>query len=72
MSFRAWLAACGLALALGTLIGWSARVVTTGDRYIRALAERHEAERRFWNRKAEQIINENDIERRKKEWHGKK
>lgn len=66
MSPRAWLAACALAACFGGIAGWSARVATADHRYVRALAEKHEAESRYWNRKTDQIINESELERRKK------
>lgn len=67
MSPRAWAAACLLAAFFGGIVGWSARVATADHRYIRALAEKHESESRYWSRKTDQIINENEIERRKRD-----
>ena len=58
MSARAWLAACLLAAIFGGVIGWSARVLTADHRYIRALAERHEAESDYYTRQAGEIIAE--------------
>lgn len=63
MSGRAWLAACLLAIFIGGVIGWGARACTADHRYIRALAQRHEAEASYWlNKINEQIqINKGDI-----------
>lgn len=59
MTVRAWLVACTLALGFGGLLGWADRVHTADDRYIRALAERHEAEARFFNLKTAELIQQN-------------
>lgn len=59
MSARAWLLVCLLALFFGGLIGWAARAHTADHRYIKALAERHEAEARFFNRKTDEMIQQN-------------
>lgn len=69
MSTRAWLALVGLAAVLGGIGGWSLRVSTVSDRYIRSLAEYHEANKRFWDTKTAEILTNNtlDIERRKKQ-----
>ncbi len=67
MTRQSWLAACALAGCFGIIAGWSARVATADHRYVRALAEKHESEALYWNRKTDQIINENEIERRKRD-----
>ena len=66
MSPRAWLAFAACVFALGTVIGWSARLTTTSDRYLRALAERHEAYDRYLNTQADFIITNNTLERNKR------
>lgn len=60
MSSRAWLALAGIALALGSVFGWAARVHTSGDRYLIAVVERNEAEKRFFDKKLDQMIRENE------------
>ncbi|MDA8412991.1 MAG: hypothetical protein M0023_04295 [Desulfobacteraceae bacterium] len=60
MTARAWLALCATAMILGALIGWSARTITTGDRYIRSLAEKHEATASYFNTKLDTMIQENE------------
>lgn len=59
MTIYAWFTALLLAAFFGGLIGWSARVHTQGDRYIRALAERHEAEASYFINKLDISIQEN-------------
>lgn len=66
MSDRAWLALVAIALLLGGIAGWSLRISTTGDRYIRALAEQHEARSRYWDIQANDIITNNTLERNKR------
>lgn len=70
MSARAWLAFAGMSLVLGLIIGWSVRVTTTSDRYIRSLAEKHEAAARYWDTQANNIITNNTLERKRRD--GKK
>jgi len=59
-----------LALLLGVLIGWSTRVNYSKDRYIQALAEKHEATARYWEAQTHDIITNNSLERNKRD--GKK
>lgn len=66
MSPRAWLAFAACVFVLGTVIGWSARLATTSDRYLRALAERHEAYDRYLNTQADFIITNNTLERNRR------
>lgn len=56
MTARSWLALCCCFLVFGALIGWAARATTTGDRYVRSLAERHEATTQFYNERTDQLI----------------
>lgn len=65
--WQVW-AALLFALAAGVIIGWGVRVNYSKDRYIQALAERHEAERTYWSKKTDDIITNNTLEteRRKK------
>ena len=58
MTAQAWFMALLLAAFFGGLIGWSARVHTQGDRYIRSLAERHEGEASYWLTKLDNEIQE--------------
>lgn len=51
---------------LGTACGWCARTVATYDTYIRALAEKHVADQQYWSRRSAQIINDNELERKKR------
>lgn len=60
VSPRAWLALAGLALVFGSVSGWAARAHTSGDRYLIALVERNEAEKRFFDKKLDQMIRENE------------
>jgi len=57
-----------LTLLIGLAIGYSARVNYSKDRYIQALAERHEAEASYWSKKTNEIITNNtlEVERRKR------
>lgn len=66
MSPRAWLAFTATALCLGLVIGWSARVNTQTDRYVRSLAEKHEAMARYWDAQANDIITNNTLERNRR------
>ncbi len=66
MSPRAWLAFAACAFLMGGVFGWSARLATTSDRYLRALAERHEAYDRYLNTQADFIITNNTLERNKR------
>lgn len=68
MSPRAWLAFCGIILFLGIISGWTARTVTADHRYIRALAERHEAEGSYFQARYDETIHENhsDISKERK------
>lgn len=70
MSPRAWLAFVAIAFALGGVAGWSLRISTAGDRYIRALAEKHESSARYWDTKTNEILTNNTLERKKRD--GKK
>lgn len=56
------------ALIAGMVLGWISKGHTTDDRYIRALAEKHEAVTRYWDVKTNDIITNNTLEteRRKK------
>ena len=59
ISTRAWLALAGCALILGGVFGWAARATTADHRYIRALAERHEAEASYYYTQTDPLIREN-------------
>lgn len=50
----------------GALIGWNARANATSDRYIRALAEKHETQARYWEAQAHDIITNNTLERERR------
>lgn len=63
MSIRAWLAAIALATVFGGIGGWSLRIVTVNDRYIRSLAEQHEATKRYWDVHTNDIITNNTLAR---------
>ena len=63
MSDRSWLAFVAIVFILGGVFWWSARLATTSDRYLRALAERHEAYDRYLNTQADFIITNNTLER---------
>lgn len=54
-------------LLAGIMIGWNARISTTGDHYIRSLAEKHEASARYWDVQAHNIITNNTLERNKRD-----
>jgi hypothetical protein len=71
MTARECLAACLLAAITGGIFGWSARVLTADHRYVRALAERHEAESNYYIQQAGEIITEAKI-KIKEGKHGKK
>ncbi len=66
MSNRAWLIFAAVLFILGGIFGWSARLATTSDRYLRALAERHEAYDRYLNTQADFIITNNTLERKER------
>ena len=59
MSAKDWLALCLLALFAGGIVGWGARACTNDHRYIRSLAERHEAEGMYYMGKLADQIKEN-------------
>ena len=59
MSAKVWLAGCLLATIFGGILGWSARVATTDHRYIRALAQRHEAVTDYYLQQTDQMIQDN-------------
>lgn len=69
-----WGVLCLLALLNGLLagimLGWNARSGATNDRYVRSLAEQHEARARYWDTQAHDIITNNTLERNKRD--GKK
>lgn len=65
MSVRAWLALITLATVFGGIGGWSLRVATVSDRYIRALAEKHEATAKYWDTRTNDILTNNTLNRRK-------
>ena len=67
MNAHTWFMALVLAALFGGLIGWSARVHTQGDRYVKALSERHEAEISYWLHKLDDQIQQNkgDISKEK-------
>lgn len=52
-------AATLIGLLIGCLLGWSARVTTADHRYVRSLAERHEAETNYIYRKTDELIQQN-------------
>ena len=54
----------------GALLGWNARAHSTKDRYIHALAEKHETQARYWEAQAHDIITNNTLERNRRD--GKK
>ena len=56
---------CGL--LTGGIGGWSLRVSATGDRYIRSLAEQHEAAKRYWDTHTNNIITNNTLEAKRRE-----
>jgi hypothetical protein len=59
MNRSTWLMAILLAAFFGGLVGWSARVTTADHRYIRAQAERQEAEARYYTNQLDELIQEN-------------
>ena len=59
MNRTAWQISCG-ALLLGCLLGWFARQHTASDRFITALARKHEAVELYYNTKLDQAIQENE------------
>lgn len=65
MSVRAWLAAIALATVFGGIGGWALRISTASDRYIRALAEKHEATAKYWDTRTNDILTNNTLNRRK-------
>ncbi len=54
------------ALAIGTLLGWFGADHSANIRYIRSLAERHEAVARYWDTQTNIIITKNTLERDKR------
>lgn len=52
-----------LALAIGMNLGFMWAGHTADVRYIRALAEKHEASARYWDAQAQEIITNNTLER---------
>jgi hypothetical protein len=54
-----------LALAMGLNLGFMWAGHTADVRYLRALAEKHEAIARYWDTKADDIISNNTLNRRK-------
>lgn len=56
MTARVWLVFTLLVLFFGILLGWSARTLTTKDRYMTGLAEQHESTARYYNERTDQII----------------
>lgn len=55
-------------VAVGLLaaeVGWSLRARSTQDRYVQALAEKHEAAARYWDTRTDDIITNNTLNRRK-------
>jgi len=67
MSTRAWLALMLLVAVFGGIGGWSLRIATVNDRYIRALAEKHEAATRYWDVHTNDILTNNTLERKKRD-----
>ncbi len=67
MSVRAWLAFVAITSIMGGLAGWSLRVSTVGDRYLRALAEKHESQAHYWDIKTNDIITNNTLERKRRD-----
>lgn len=63
MSTRAWLALTLLAAIFGGIGGWSLRIATVNDRYIRALAEQHEARAQYWDIHTNDISTNNTLAR---------
>jgi len=53
-------------LLAGTLLGWNTRGGTTSDQYLRSLAEKHEAQARYWDAQAHDIITNNTLERERR------
>ncbi len=54
-------------IAVGLLaaeVGWSLRARSTQDRYVLALAEKHEAAARYWDVKTNEILTNNTLERK--------
>lgn len=59
-----------LFLLTGLVVGWMGKAHTTHDRYIQALAARHESATNYWDAKTSDIINNNTLERKRRD--GKK
>lgn len=61
-------AATIIGLLIGCLLGWSARTTTADHRYIRALAERHEAQTTYYFKATDELIQQNkaDIAKERK------
>lgn len=57
-------------LALGVIIGFLWAEHTSNNRYIRALAEKHEATAKYWDVRTNDIISNNTLERNRRD--GKK
>jgi len=59
-----WLVLAALvSLILGVAYGWNLAENSANVRYIRALAERHEATARYWETKTNDIITNNTLAR---------
>lgn len=54
-------AALLFALAAGVTIGWGACTNATDIRYVRALAEQHEATKRYWDMHTNDILVNNTL-----------
>jgi len=57
-------------LVLGVAYGWNLAENSANGRYVRALAEKHEASVRYWDTQTNNIITNNTLERKTK--NGKK
>lgn len=54
------------ALVIGAVLGWIGSGHSNNSRYIRSLAERHEAVARYWDTQTNNIITKNTLERDKR------
>lgn len=56
-------------LLCGLILGWTGRTITADHRYVRSLAERHEAEASYYYKATDELIQQNkaDIAKEKKQ-----
>lgn len=62
-----WTVLIFVAVIAGYVIGYNARANSVNDRYIRSLAEKHEAATRYWDTQTNEIISNNTLERKRRD-----